>query len=141
MANHLTTKDVQALLATYCEWLSQNTVLTQCGEWVEVSVPFLDRHNDYVHFYVRQMGNNFILTDEGATIADLRQSGCELTSNKRKKLLQTILNGLMIEEDHGQLKTTATLETFARKQHDLIQAILAVNDLYYVSSASVQSCF
>lgn len=141
MADDITTEVVKKLLANYGEWLSQNTILTQYGEWVEVTMPFLDRHNDYVQFYVRQLGDNFLITDEGATIADLRQSGCELTSKKRRQLLYTILSGLMIQEDHDELKTIATHETFVRKQHNLIQAMLAVNDLYYVSSTNVQSLF
>ena len=42
-------QDIQKLLDDYVAWLRDKTSLRQVADWVEITTPYLDRHNDYVH--------------------------------------------------------------------------------------------
>jgi len=74
--------EIQELLDKYLLWLKDKTTLRQVGDWVEITTPYLDRHNDYLQIYVKRSNGGYILTDDGYTIGDLRQSGCEIESKK-----------------------------------------------------------
>jgi hypothetical protein len=69
--------DVQKLLNDYQVWLKDRTVLRQIDDWVEITTPYLDRHNDYVQIYAKKTNGGFTLTDDGYTIDDLEQGGCK----------------------------------------------------------------
>lgn len=134
-------REIERLTVNYFTWLKDKTMLKQLHDWVEITTPFLDRHNDYIQIYIKKENNQFILTDDGYTIADLRQSGCLLESEKRKRILQITLNGLGVSQTEGELMVYATQENFSLKKHNLIQAILAVNDLFYLASSTVSNLF
>nr|WP_211306832.1 DUF1829 domain-containing protein [Acidiferrobacter thiooxydans] len=134
--------DIQKLLDNYTRWLRDKTVLREVGsDWVQVTTPHLDRHNDCLQFYVRREGNGYLLTDDGYIINDLIGSGCPLDSPKRQELLKTTLAGFGVEMDDEQVLMKATPENFSLKKHNLIQAMLAVNDLFYLASPYVASLF
>ena len=41
--------EIKELLDNYSLWLRDKTTLLQIDEnWVEITTPFLDRHNDYI---------------------------------------------------------------------------------------------
>jgi hypothetical protein len=99
-------------------------------DWVEITTPFLDRHNDYIQIYVRSTGGIYELSDDGHTINDLEASGCNLETDKRQELLRLTLNGFNVDVKNGQLQTKATAYNFSFRKHAMVQAILAVNDLF-----------
>ncbi len=80
-------QDIRQLLDTYHAWLRDKTVLREIGQWVEITTPYLDRHNDYVQIYAKGANGDFLLTDDGYTLNDLEQNGCKLDSPKRQNLL------------------------------------------------------
>lgn len=129
------------LVARYYEWLKSKTSWRDIGNWTEITTPYLDRHNDYIQIYLSQNDREYVLTDDGYTIADLIQSGCLLDSPRRKALLQTTLNGFGVRLNDGALEINSTPDTFALRKHSLLQAILAVNDLFYVARSNVESFF
>ena len=45
------TDEVQLLLNQYWEWLKEKTTLRQINDWVEITTPHLDRHNDYLQIF------------------------------------------------------------------------------------------
>ncbi|NLI61952.1 MAG: DUF1828 domain-containing protein [Methanosarcinaceae archaeon] len=45
----------------------------------EITVPFLDRHNDYLQFYVTKNSDLFTITDGGNTFDELRLRGIEIS--------------------------------------------------------------
>ncbi|WP_341790629.1 DUF1828 domain-containing protein [Rickettsia endosymbiont of Polydrusus tereticollis] len=67
---------VESLIEDYYKWLKDKTAWQQLKDWVEITTPYLDRHNDYIQIYLRQEGGHYILTDDSYTIEDLEQSGC-----------------------------------------------------------------
>lgn len=133
--------EIQDLLGNYLLWLKDRTVLKQINDWIEVTTPYLDRHNDYLQIYIKRDNGGFLLTDDGYTIGDLRQSGCDLESRKRKDLLNLTLNGFGIRNENESLIVHASSENFALKKHNLVQAMLAVNDLFYLATPMVASLF
>ena len=89
--------DVQSLLDRYWMWLRDETILRQIGEWVEITTPYLDRHNDCLQIYAKRDDGGFVLTDDGYTVADLEQSGCPIDSPRRQALFTTTLSGFGVQ--------------------------------------------
>ena len=127
----------------YFSWLKEKTTLRTIDDWVEVTTPFLDRHNDYMQIYVRRDESGYRLTDDGYTISDLEMSGCHLDTPRRQRLLATTLSGFGVQRDtqSNELFVNASDQSFPVRKHRLIQAMLAVNDLFYLASPYVESFF
>lgn len=133
--------DVQKLLDDYVVWLRDKTLSRTVADWVEITSPFLDRHNDYIQIYAKKSNGSYLLTDDGYTIADLAQSGCKLDSPKRQQLLKMTLNGFGVKLNGESLEVQASPENFALRKHNLVQAMLAVNDMFYLAAPMVSSFF
>ncbi len=133
--------EIRQLTNSYHTWLRDNTDIQAIDDFVEITTPFLDRHNDHMQIYAEATSGGFLLSDDGYTIADLEMCGCKLDSPKRKALLQVTLNGFGVRNVNDELQVSATAKDFARKKHNLLQAMLAVNDLFYLASSSVASFF
>ena len=134
--------EVRALLDRYAEWVRDKSVLREIGdEYVEITTPYLDRHNDYVQIYVRRDDGGFEITDGGETIEDLRSSGCDLDTPKRRSLLNVTLSGFGVQRERDQLLIRANSSNFPLKKHNLVQAVLAVNDMFYLAVPVVASVF
>jgi hypothetical protein len=134
--------EIEKLLRDYREWLKDKTTLRQVnGEWVEITTPYLDRHNDALQIYVRSENGALVLTDDSYIIHDLEASGCKLDTEKRKDLLQMTLNGFGVKLNHEAIEVQATPENFPLRKHNLIQAMLAVNDLFYLAKPIIESLF
>lgn len=135
-------EEIHRLLEDYGRWLRDKTLVKRVNDdWVEITTPHLDRHNDCLQIYARKEGSGYVLTDDHYILTDLENSGCSLDSAKRQELLRTTLAGFGIQLNDGQLMVRATSESFALKKHSLIQAMLAVNDLFYLASPFVSSLF
>ena len=126
-------KEVQSLLDQYWIWLKDQTNLHQVGDWVEITTPYLDRHNDHIQIYVKQTNDEFTLTDGGYTIEDLELSGCEIDNAKRNTLFKMMLSGFGVQMNGKALEVKTSKYNFAMQKHNLIQAMLAVNDLFYLT--------
>ncbi len=133
--------DIQLLLDNYARWLKDKTVLRQIDDWVEITTPYLDRHNDSLQIYAKRTNGGYVLTDDGYTINDLEQSGCKLESRKRHDLLKMTLNGFGVQMDGNSLQVHASTENFPLRKHNLVQAMLAVNDMFYLAVPLVVSLF
>lgn len=135
-------EEVRGLLDQYAQWLREKTFLQEVDtQYVQITTPYLDRHNDYTQIYVRRDNGGFVLTDGGETIQDLQASGCDLETAKRKALLTATLNGLGVRREDDALVVKATAQDFSLRKHNLVQAILAVNDLFYLAVPMVASLF
>ena len=135
--------EVNKSLNLYWDWLKDKTVLGELENYVEITTPFLDRHNDYLQIYVKRDNDNdeYVLTDEGYILDDLESSGCNIDSPKGQEVLNTMLNGFGVRKNDRALEVNASLENFGISKHNLIQAMLAVNDLFYLASPIVSSLF
>ncbi|MCW5946996.1 MAG: DUF1829 domain-containing protein [Fimbriimonadales bacterium] len=133
--------DIERLVHSYLDWLREKTVLKQIDDWVQITTPHLDRHNDALQIYAGKVDGGYRLTDDSYTLEDLATAGCLLDTPKRKQLLQMTLNGFGVQRVGDALEVRATESNFAAKKHDLIQAMLAVNDLFYLAAPTVESIF
>src|SRR5213594_1651395 len=133
--------EIQKLIEDYAAWLKDKTSLRKIDDWVEITTPYLDRHNDYLQIYARKSNGGYLLTDDGHTIGDLEQSGCKLESQKRQDLLKMTLNGFGVQMSGGALEVHASPENFSLRKHSLVQAMLAVNDMFYLAVPMVASLF
>jgi hypothetical protein len=134
-------QDVQKLMDAYVAWLKDKTQLREVADWIEITTPYLDRNNDYLQIYARNESGSYVLTDDGQTIGDLEHSGCKLNSPKRQDLLKMTLNGFGVQMHDQRLEVHASPENFALRKHNLVQAMLAVNDMFYLSVPMVASLF
>jgi hypothetical protein len=134
--------EIERLLDAYRAWLKDKTTLREVnGSWVEITTPYVDRHNDAMQIYARQSNGGYLLSDDRYTIHDLEASGCNLNTVKRRDLLNITLKGFSVRLNDGALEIQATPENFPLRKHNLLQAMLAVNDLFYLSQPMVESLF
>lgn len=133
--------EIQKLIDQYQNWLRDKTVLRQVKDWVEITTPYLDRHNDYLLIYAKKDNGGYLLTDDGWILEDLIQSGCSLESPKRQSLLKMTLNGFGVQIKDGRLEIHASPENFSLRKHNLIQSMISVNDLFYLAAPVVSNLF
>lgn len=133
--------NLENLTDQYFSWLRSKTTTKQIDGWTEITTPYIDRHNDYIQIYVRKHNEEWILTDAGETLSDLALSGCTLETPRRKALLQTTLNGFGMHIDNGAITVKSTDSQYPLRKHSLIQAMLSVNDLFYLARPNVENFF
>ena len=133
--------ECQKLIDAYVGWLRQGLSTEEIGEACELTTPFLDRHNDHLQVYATRLNGSIVLSDDGYLLSDLRTSGLEMDTPKRKMVLDSVLNGLGVRAEHGQLLVEASPANLGQRLHSLVQAMLAVNDMFVMAQPRVASFF
>lgn len=133
--------DIEKLLESYWTWLRERMLTRELGKWTEITTPYLDRHNDYIQIYGKSEDGRITLTDGGETVQDLEQSGFNFKSGKRQQILAYILSGFQVDMKNGEICVEAHERNFALKKHNLIQAILSLNDMFFLAAPTVESLF
>lgn len=134
--------EMNSLIDRYYTWLKDKTSWQDINDgWSEITAPYLDRNNDYIQIYLKKIDDEYLLTDDSATINGLLQEGCSLDSDKRKELLQLTLNGHGVSRKNNALQIKAAEDNFAHCKHSLLQAMLAVNDMFYLATPHIASLF
>ena len=136
--------DCHQVITEYLRWIKDNTIVKSVeeGKICLISTPFLDRHNDHLDIYLIKTENTLKLTDNGYTISDLKMSGFEINTPKRDSILKTALNGFGVKIGNSEeLFVDATNNNIGQKKHYLLQAILAVNDMFNLAQETVYSLF
>ena len=137
-----TVNEIEHLVEAYRLWFKTKTKVREIdSDWVEITTPYLDRHNDALQIYAKKEKSGYVLTDDRYTIDDLEASGCNLQTVKRQDLLAITLNGFGVKLHNSALEVHASAETFPSRKHDLVQAMMAVNDLFYLAQPVVESLF
>lgn len=134
-------EEVEQSFNNYVAWLRDKSLLREVADSVEITTPYLHRHNDYVQIYAKRVNGSYLLTDDGYTIEDLEQSGCKLQNPKRQDLLKMTLNGFGVQLHANALEVHASADNFPLRKHNLVQSILAVNELFYLAAPAVASFF
>ena len=136
--------NINLLIENYYSWLKDKTAWKNIKNtgWLSITAPYLDRHNDYIQIYLKKRSDGYLLTDDGDTIEGLRADGCKLDSLKRQQLLLLTLRGYGVDKEDNKLQIKAVSDSdFPLCKHSLIQAILAVNDMFYMTSSHVANLF
>ena len=131
--------EIQKLMEEYWRGLRDRVVLRQVGDVVEITTPYLDRRNDYLQIYIKRQNDEFLITDNGYIIDNLEMSGCQINSPKQRALLQTMLAGFDVRRQDNALEVCASVENFSSRKHNLIQALLSVDNLFYTAHANSTS--
>ena len=131
------------LVRGYTAWLGSEIDVQCLDEWIEVSTPFLDRHNDFLQIYARRCDEDWVLTDDAYVITDLSQSGCEIEhGSRREELLETVLKGYGVRrEEDDQLMVRASDQEFPQRIHDLLHSMMSVDDLFFTTQAPTVNLF
>jgi len=134
--------ECEVIIREYLTWLKTGLSVAKVGDGVcEITTPFLDQHNDHLQIYLFQENGNCVLTDDGYTLNNLEMSGVDLSSPKRQRILKTIIQGFGVSVVEGALRVEAQRSNLPRRKHNLIQTMLAINDMFVMAQAQVLSLF
>ena len=125
--------NLQTYIDNYEKWLFDNRNISKTKEPVVVNSPCLDRHNDYFQIHIKKQGNKeFLISDDNYTVDDLEMSGCDVTGVD-KPMLNYLAgrNGAAIGKNNN-IYAVAFLEDLAQTKHDVLQAMLSINDIFYI---------
>ena len=117
-------------VTSYLAWLKSQFSCRETSAYTEITTPFLDRHNDQIQIYAVPTLDGWSLTDAGETRSDLEMCGVRFESDKRKALLHD-----------GELTVSADTQSQPQQMNNLIQAVLAVNDLFCLAQPTVYPFF
>jgi hypothetical protein len=95
----------------------KENVLNGLGkDWVCVLTSHLDRHNDYMEFFVKQEADGYLISDDNYVVSEFFLSGipCELP-------LKDILAKFDVELEEDTLVVKATRSNFIQKKNDLLR--------------------
>ncbi len=134
-------QECQQLIDSYLDWLRKGLSVEAVGTACELTTPFLDRHNDHLQVYAVQRNGTIVLSDDGYILSDLRTSGLDLSTQKRLEILKAIVNGFGVRLEANQLVVDASQRTLGQKVHALVQAMLAVNDMFVMAQPRVATFF
>ncbi len=132
--------DIQKLIDDYSIWLKNEITVEQIGEYYEITTPYLDSSNDYLQIYIKQNGDNFILSDDSNTINKLYSMGLKLTKN-RKEHLNRILLQYGVQLNKNELVANVPINEFAKRKHMFVQAMLKIDDMFIINKSNVSSLF
>ncbi|WP_332238927.1 DUF1828 domain-containing protein [Sporolactobacillus sp. KGMB 08714] len=135
--------NAQTLENEYLKWVKENIDFRNLSSSViRIESPFLDRHNDHLLIYAIIDGNRIKLTDDSNTIQDLFMSGIDIdNSDKRKDILSSALGSYGITRMNDELTIECNIGNFAQAKHQLIQAILFVNDMFILRQSNIKELF
>jgi len=143
------TEDViSSFIDDYVTWLRQKIQVDKLGGEFRIGTPFLNHLNDAIDLYILPKGSDFNkngsywLTDLGETITELEQSGSDFSSHKRSHILTQILAGFGVElSPNMEIRVEFNHKNFPQKKHNILQAILAVDDMFMLANERVKSLF
>lgn len=132
----------EKVLEQYLARIKDNTVIQNSNTYSEIITPFLDNSNDHIWIYATKENDNIKLSDDGQTINGLIFNGVNI-SDKKSAIITNILNVFWVKYDEhtGQIYTSGTIDNIWKKKHYLLQAIVAINDMYLLSRNNIFSFF
>lgn len=134
-------RDECVVIEAYIAWLREGLSVEQLENACELTTPFLDRHNDHIQIYVIKKNGKIVLSDDGYILSDLRTSGLDLNTLKRKGILESVLNGFGVKYEGSQLFAEASQSNIGQRLHILVQAMLAVSDMFVIAQPRVATIF
>lgn len=128
----------------YIDWLYDNVEQYRISDSIcRITLPFMDVNNDNTDIYIIRMENGrYRLSDDRATIDNLRLFGVDIDKNSRRgKVLNSIMDSFGVSLVDDELIVEGQLNEIPQKKHMLAQCIIKVSDLFYMSRKNVVSIF
>src|SRR5579885_280 len=113
----MTKEECRQLVNSYVDWLRREITAESVGDACELTTPFLDRHNDNIQIYAERQNGKIVLSDDGYILADLRTSGLELTTPRRRAVVETTLRGFGVQLDGKRLLVEASPRNLGQRVH------------------------
>ncbi|MGH3787074.1 MAG: DUF1828 domain-containing protein [Pseudonocardiaceae bacterium] len=137
------TTDAELLVRSYLSWIKNDVTANLLEDAVtELTTPFVDRHNDHLQVYAeRRSPDMFLLSDDGYTLCELKSSGVETRGSRRAEIIKDLLAGHGVRLEGRELQTDATTANLGQRIHNLVQAMLSVDDMFVLAQSPVQSIF
>lgn len=132
--------NIQGFIDDYASWIKNEIMFDKFGEYYEITTPFVDNANDYLQLYVKREGDEIFFTDDSVTIHNLKMSGVQFTKN-RKLQLQKILHQYGVQLKGEELTAKTPVSNFVHKKHLFIQAMIHIDDLFFLSQSRISSFF
>lgn len=129
---------------SYLKLLKDNIqVIQHNNDITEISMPFLNRHNDYISIYAEKTNGSIKLSDGGETLSDLLLYGLDLSNitDKRKAILKTILNSYGVNLLGNEIYVISNNSNMPSKAHSLLQAMIAADDLWVLNNKNISGLF
>lgn len=134
--------NIHKLVENYINYIHSSFDIEEIDKTTyEITTPFLDNSNDHICLYALINGDKVTITDNGDTLRNLTLSGMDFKTQKRRQELGVILNGFNIYQKNNELYVEANASNFAAKQHNILQALISVNDMFVLSSGKVGGFF
>ncbi len=128
----------------YFNWVKQKTTVFQGhnSDWMVIETPLIGAFNDKITLYAKQEAQGITLSDDGETLRNLELSGAAIgRSPQRKEILGRILANYGVKLSQEELRVHAGPTNFPQSKHNLLQAILEINDLHILAKHHVASVF
>ena len=127
------------LFGGWVEWLEKETELKQIKKdysWLwEITLPFVDRHNDKVQIYLNykiddsQNYEEIVISDGGYVINDLKTGGYDLERGKFAERYISVLRWGGIRVREGELFISVKEKDFTNRMNTFIQVLVIINYL------------
>lgn len=137
------TTDTELLANSYASWLKHGIEAEKMTDSVsELTTPFIDRHNDRLQIYAERRSDDlFLLTDDGYILSELKSSGVETRGVKREEIVRSLLVGHGVRLEGRELQVEAASVDLGRKVHNLIQAMLSLDDMFVLAQPNAGPTF
>lgn len=135
---------MEAYIDNYYTWLREKTYIenSSATDWKLIHTPFIGAFNDTIEIYAQKSGDRLVLSDNGETFSNLELQGLQIQgSKKRKDILDTILLNYGIQKAQDELLIESDIANFPQAKHNLLSAILEINDLYVLATHNIASIF
>jgi hypothetical protein len=135
--------DSDLILGSYSQWIRATAKSENLSAKVtEITTPFVDRHNDNLQIYAEHRSPDVVLlTDDGYIVAELKSAGVETRGTKRQELVSRILAGHGVNLVGSELQVEAGTKNIGQRIHNLIQAMISLDDMFMLATPTVQSIF
>jgi hypothetical protein len=136
--------DIKKMINDYTEWLRREITIATFSEHTEITTPYVDRFNDYLQIYAKMNSDGTLsLTDDGYIIGNLISSGLTFKKgSKRYNALVSIARKFNVAILNGEeITTSVTPDNFPQAKNMMVQAMLAIDDLFVVSPENVKEMF
>ena len=130
--------DGELIVKRYMDRLYQDFRVESDDEGCTLTMPYLDRHRNFIQVYITKTESGATLSDYGDTISDLRICGLAIDNHGRRQALNEQLSLFGIELDGDELRMSSSWDDSPALLHEFTQGILAIGGLIHMATAEVE---
>lgn len=140
----------QLLQQAYFKWLMAEYEFKDLNnEFISISTPFVDNNYDNIEIFATMYKLNNVdyikITDFGETLFNLENNGISFNKRmtKKRSIFDATVNsfGISFNPENSELFIETTLDKFPLAKTRLLQSIMRINDLNYLSKDNSKTAF